>query len=72
MLSQSVNVLVLWKTKIRHYSYVNQTRNQNVSTADVSVTGPICRQCTYNCKYKVYVKSINIVLKEAKLPLCGP
>jgi hypothetical protein len=48
-------VFVLCKTKIRHHSYVNQTWNQNVNAADVSVTGPMCRQCTYNCTYKVYV-----------------
>ena len=59
-------VFVLCKTKIGHYSYANQTRNQKVKAADVSVTGPMCRQCTYNCTYKVYVKSINIVLKKGK------
>lgn len=61
-------VFVLRNTKTRHYSYVNDTWNQNVEATDVSVTGTMLRQCTY----KVYVKSINVVLKKAKLPLCRP
>ena len=65
-------VFVLRKTKLRHYSYVNQTWNQNVNAVDVSITGPMCRQRKYNCTYKVYVKSIKVVLKKAKLPLCKP
>jgi len=61
-------VFVLCNTKIRHYSYVNDTWNQNVNATDVSVTRPVRRQCTY----KVHVKSINVVLKKAKLPLYRP
>jgi len=65
-------VFVLCNTKMRHYSYVNETWNQNVNATDVSVTGPMRRQCTCNCTYQVYVKSINVMLKKAKLPLCRP
>ena len=60
-------VFILCNTKIHHYSYVNDPWNQGVNATDVSVTGPMCRQCTYNCTFKVYVKSINVVLKKGKV-----